>query len=144
MNRSKCNAVGDMYKQIDNKRMENTENRHYAVIDAYTRKLTLLYNDTLLAESTNAFILKEVGKSVYNPVLYVPKEDIMMELAKENGRESFCPIKGDATYWNLTDNPVTNDYFAWSYEEPLPRAKKIKGCVAFNLNYIKLISEVNG
>ena len=117
-----------------------TEKRHYNVIEKYARNLTLKYRDKVIAETTNALILKEVGKSVYDPVFYFPKEDIQLKLEAEPARESHCPIKGDATYWNV-EGDFTENYFAWSYEEALPRAKKIAGHVAFNMGYITLISE---
>ena len=120
--------------------METTKNRHYAVIDEYNRKLTLKYKDEIVADSERALILKEVGKTVYDPVFYFPKEDIKVELGREPQRKSFCPIKGDTTYWNLKENP-TDDYFAWSYEESLPRTKKIEGYIAFNQANITFISE---
>lgn len=120
--------------------MEDTKKRHYSAIDAYTRKLTLKYNNRIIAESKNALILKEVGKSVYNPVFYFPKEDIKAELVGEPKRNSYCPIKGDATYWNFKDD-ATDNYLAWSYEKALPRAKKIEGYIAFNLDQVTLISE---
>jgi len=120
--------------------MEDTNKRHYAAIDAYTRKLTLKYNDEIIAESKNALILKEVAKSVYNPVFYFPKEDIKVALVSEVNRKSYCPIKGDASYWNFKENP-TSDYLAWSYEKALPRAKKIEGYIAFNLDQLTLTSE---
>jgi uncharacterized protein (DUF427 family) len=120
--------------------MEDTLKRHYAAIDAYPRKLTLKYNNEIIAESQNALILKEVAKSVYNPVFYFPKEDIKADLVNETERKSYCPIKGDASYWNFKENP-TSDYLAWSYENALPRTKKIEGYIAFNLDQITLISE---
>lgn len=120
--------------------MENNDQRHYAVADAYKRKVTLKYQDKVIVESENARILKEVGKSVYNPVLYFPKDDIKVPLEKEEARQSHCPIKGDATYWNFPEQP-TSEYLAWSYETALPKTKKIEGLVAFNLNYFTLISE---
>ncbi len=116
------------------------EKRHYTVIDQYDRKLTLKYKDTIVAETTTALILKEVGKSVYNPVFYLPKEAIKIQLEQEPKRQSHCPIKGDATYWNIQGD-YTDNYFAWSYEEALPRAKKINGYIAFNMSYLTLISE---
>lgn len=115
------------------------DQRHYAVIDSYNRKLSITMKGEVIAKTTNALILKEVGKSVYDPVFYIPKEDITIDLKPELERSSHCPIKGEASYWNL-ENP-TSEYFAWSYEEPLPRSKKIKGYLAFNLNYVSLISE---
>lgn len=116
------------------------EKRHYSVIDAYNRKVTLKYKNEIIAVTTNALILKEVGKSVYNPVFYLPKEDVQINLEAESGRQSHCPIKGDASYWNV-EGDFTENYFAWSYEEALPRAKKIQGYIAFNMQYITFISE---
>ena len=117
-----------------------TDQRHYAVIDPHNRKLTLQYKGETIVETTNAMILKEIGKSVYDPVFYVPKEDMKIKLELEPDRQSHCPIKGDATYWNV-EGDYTDNYFAWSYEEVLPRAKKIKGHIAFNMEYITLVSE---
>lgn len=116
------------------------EKRHYAVIDKYNRKLTFKYKGDVIAESTNALILKEVGKGVYNPVFYLPKEDISINLVPEDDRTSHCPIKGEASYWNV-DGDFTENYFAWSYENALPRTRKIEGHIAFNMEYITLISE---
>ncbi len=116
------------------------EKRHYSIIDKYDRKLTLKFKDQVIAETTNAFILKEVGKSVYNPVFYLPKNDVKIKLEAETERQSHCPIKGEASYWNVAGD-FTGNYFAWSYENALPRAKKIQGYVAFNMEYITLISE---
>ena len=116
------------------------EKRHYSVIENYNRKLTIKYKNNVIAETTNALILKEVGKGVYDPVFYLPKEDILIKLELEPKRQSHCPIKGDATYWNV-ESDFTKNYFAWSYEEPLHRSNKINGYIAFNLEYITLISE---
>ena len=121
--------------------MESTEKRHYAIINKYYRKLTLKFRGKILAFTEEALILKEVGKTVYNPVFYVPKEDIKMELELDPKYDSNCPIKGDATYWNLKTNPTTENYFAWSYENPLPRSRKIKGYIAFNFEEISFVSE---
>lgn len=120
--------------------MKQTKNGHYAIVDPYRRKLTLKYQGQTIVESEKALILKEVGKSVYDPVFYFPKEDIRVALVEEAERKSFCPIKGDASYWNFKDNPG-QDYLAWSYEEALPYTKKIKAYIAFNIQDMTLVSE---
>jgi len=117
----------------------DTEKRHYAVYDNYNRILTLKKGTEIVAKTTNAIIVKEVGKGVYDPVFYIPKEDVVIPMALEEGKTSTCPIKGDASYW--MPNEKTANYFAWSYENANPRAKKIRGHIAFNMEYITLISE---
>ncbi len=116
-----------------------SDKRHYAVIDKYNRKLTLQYKGEVVAETTEALILKEVGKTVYDPVFYLPKEALKIQLAPDAGHKSHCPIKGDASYWNLPD-AFTESYFAWSYENSLPHTKKIEGHIAFNMKYITVVS----
>ncbi|MFT4523332.1 MAG: hypothetical protein ACI8ZN_002285 [Bacteroidia bacterium] len=121
--------------------MESDTQRHYAKIEPYKRKLGLVLNGEVIAQTNNALILKEVGNSVYNPVFYFPKEDVKMALLDaETERSSTCPIKGVASYWNLKSGK-TDSYFAWSYEEPLAQSKKIAGYLAFNLDYLTLVSE---
>lgn len=111
--------------------------RHYAVIDTTNRKITIEYDGTVIASSTNTLALKEVGRTVMDTVYYFPKSDVLVDLLPENHRHSFCPIKGEASYWNLAS--PTTDYFAWSYDDPLPKSKKIKEYVAFNPNYVLTI-----
>ncbi len=98
-----------------------------------------MYQDVLVAETENALILKEVGKSVYDPVFYIPKADIKIDLEMDAVSKGHCPIKGDAHRWYLKENPTAN-YFGWSYEAPLPRSRKLEGHIAFNMQYVTLIS----
>lgn len=114
--------------------------RHYCVVDPYNRKVTITFKGTTIVSTTKARILKEVGKTVYNPVLYVPREELLVDLVPEPERNSHCPIKGDASYWVIKNQPHDN-YFAWSYEEALPMAKKVEGHIAFNPQYISFTSE---
>lgn len=120
--------------------MAETENRHYAVIDPVNRKLSVQYQGKTVAVSENALILKEVGKSVYNPVYYFPKDSLQVDLEKIDGPSGYCPIKGQSTRWNLKEDGVSS-YFAWSYEEALPRSKKISGYLAFNSSLVTYVSE---
>ena len=116
-----------------------TDQRHYSIIEEYNRKLRIFYKGEIIAETVEALILKEVAKTVYDPVFYIPKKDISIELKLEEARSSTCPIKGVATYWNIINN-FTKNYFAWSYENPIPRSKKIKSHIAFNNEYISFNS----
>lgn len=120
--------------------MDSADNRHFAVIDPYRRKLTIKFGDQVIAATTNALILKEHGRSLYDPVFYIPKEDISVELEREADTTGFCPIKGHAHRWHMKDQPL-EQYIAWSYEDPLPRGRKIMGHLAFNMRYVSFVSE---
>ena len=47
-----------------------------------------------------AIKLKEVGKKIYNPVLYFPRDAVDMEQFEISEKTSHCPLKGTATYYN--------------------------------------------
>ena len=71
----------------------------------------------------------EVGRDVYDPVIYVPRADVVAEV-ETTDRASHCPLKGDTTYFRLK-NGKTDKEIAWSYESPLAFADAIKGLVGF-------------
>lgn len=116
------------------------QKRHYAVIERYPRKLTVLYQDEVVAETHAAMILKEVnGDRVYNPVFYIPQADLKMNLEMNPEPKGYCPIKGRSRHWNHATHPAPN-YLGWSYEDPLPGSEAIQSHIAFNLNDVTLIS----
>ncbi|MEO1257463.1 MAG: DUF427 domain-containing protein [Bacteroidota bacterium] len=119
--------------------MSSNHKNHFADIDAYRRKLTLQYKGETVATTENALIYKEVSSRVYDPVYYIPKQDILVELEMEPGTKGHCPIKGHYHNWYLKGDR-TASYFAWSYEAPLPVAEEIKEHIAFNPAYITFIS----
>ena len=77
--------------------------RHFTVIAPYQRKLTIQYQGKNIVESQEALILKEIGKTVIDLVLYIPKKDIKVNMEKEEDETTYCPIKGWATYWKIKD-----------------------------------------
>lgn len=112
------------------------DKRHYFSLSNPAQKVSIFYNGNELAKSRNAILLKEVGKEVYDQVYYIPQTDVNMELFEKNTNSSVCPIKGEASYYDLLieGNKVQN--VAWSYEEPLSRAKRITGHLAFYSNLV--------
>ena len=117
----------------------NGAQRHYALIDPHRGTVTVMFNDKAIAESSKTLMMKEVGRTIYDAVLYFPKEDVDMTLlGKVQGKVTTCPIKGDATYWDPSNGKVA-DYFAWSYEEPLTGVKKIEGHIAFNPSHVTFV-----
>jgi uncharacterized protein (DUF427 family) len=63
----------------------------------------------------------------------------MVELEMEPNTTGYCPIKGHANRWHLKQKR-TGPYFGWSYEDPFPQARKIKGHIAFHKGLITFIS----
>ena len=104
---------------------------HFMVLKPIKRRIVIRLPDgTMLAESVRATRLLESGKTLYDPVIYLPKQDLTTELTHQENT-THCPLKGDASYYTFqTQNHVIAD-LAWSYDQPISFAKDIAGLIAF-------------
>lgn len=98
---------------------------HMMVIKSVPRRMRVYAGDTLLADSTRALRVMELGKSVYDPVIYFPQEDVVAPLDQAE-KSTHCPIKGDASYVSLAGNEI-----GWVYKDPIPMTRQLKGHHAF-------------
>ena len=93
----------------------------------------LLSNEAIVAATERALVVRE--QNLYD-VLYIPKADILVPLTRMKGQSSYCPFKGQATYWCFTANGKDLEKAAWSYETPYDEMVPIRGHVAFYLNHL--------
>ncbi len=82
----------------------------------------------VIAESTGALTLQE---SNYPPAYYVPAADVTAELTGPTSTTSYCPYKGDCSYFTVAtgDGEITD--VAWSYQQPYQPVAPIAGYLAF-------------
>ena len=108
------------------------EPRHFMRVKPVNRRVEVSLGSRLLATSTTALRILEVGRDVYGPVLYLPAKDIRCRLEKAP-RTSHCPLKGDAVYFDLLDDTgdVIEAELAWSYPAPIAVAAALRGRIAF-------------
>jgi uncharacterized protein (DUF427 family) len=81
------------------------------------------WHSAVLAESDRTILVE--GNQ------YFPAEDVAEELFEPSDTSSFCPWKGDASYYNVVVDGHRNKDAAWYYAEPYDAAKDIKGYLAF-------------
>ncbi|PXY00228.1 DUF427 domain-containing protein [Halomonas sp. LBP4] len=91
----------------------------------HDRRVQVVIDDTLLADTTRAIELRERG---YPPRQYIPREDVRMDLLTRSETVIHCPFKGDASYFSVGDYADV----AWSYEWPKDGMEAIEGRVAFD------------
>jgi uncharacterized protein (DUF427 family) len=82
----------------------------------------------IVAESTRALRLEEKG---YPPVYYLPRDDTDMSLLALTTHDTYCPYKGDCTYFSVLIGETTSEYAVWTYEKPHDAAAIIKDHLAF-------------
>jgi uncharacterized protein (DUF427 family) len=61
----------------------------------------------IVAESTRALRLEEKG---YPPVYYLPRSDADMSLLVRTTHYTYCPYKGDCTYYSIPIGGTTSEY----------------------------------
>jgi uncharacterized protein (DUF427 family) len=89
----------------------------------------------VIADTRNALTLQEAS---YPLVHYIPREDADMSQLARTAHTTYCPYKGDASYYSFpnAENAV------WSYETPHPAMAAIKDHLAFYPSRVDAI-EVN-
>ncbi len=98
---------------------------HFMVIKDVPRRIRVYRGDRLLADSRHALRVIEIGKSVYDPVVYVPQADLAVAFETVD-KSTHCPIKGDAGY--IADG---GEEIGWVYRTPIPMATRLAMHYAF-------------
>ena len=116
--------------------MENAIRRpdapnHFMVLKSVSKRIVVkLPGGQTLADTTKAIRLMEAGKTLYDPVVYLPIDDVTVRLSRQDN-STFCPLKGDASYFGLENGQEALTDLAWAYENPLDFSQEIKGLIAF-------------
>jgi uncharacterized protein (DUF427 family) len=92
----------------------------------------------VIAETRNALTLRE---SDYSPVQYIPREDVDFAQLERTEHATYCPYKGDCTYYSVPAGGKKSVNAVWTYEDPYPAVAQIKGHVAFYPDRVDEITE---
>jgi uncharacterized protein (DUF427 family) len=95
----------------------------------------------VIADTRAAVTLKEAS---YPPVQYVPREDVDMSKLTRTDHASYCPYKGDASYYSIPAGGERSVNAVWTYEDPYPAVIQIKDHVAFYPTRVDSIEERDG
>jgi len=81
-----------------------------------------------VADTRNALSLQEAD---YPAVLYLPRQDVDQTLLERTDHSSYCPYKGEASYYSISVGGEKSVNAIWTYESPHPAMAQIKDYVAF-------------
>jgi len=105
---------------------------HPITVSPTGTRVTVRVGDVTIAESDNALSLAESSMPV---VQYIPIGDVDQSLLRRTDTQTYCPYKGDASYYSvlLPDGQTETDLI-WTYEQPYEAVAQIAGHVAFYQN----------
>jgi uncharacterized protein (DUF427 family) len=102
---------------------------HPITIEPTQGRVVARIGDTVVANSEHSLTLQE---STYPAVQYIPMADVDQSLLRRTDTESYCPFKGDASYYSVqTPDGSTVADAIWTYEQPYAAVAEIKDHVAF-------------
>ncbi|MGH1565135.1 DUF427 domain-containing protein [Mumia sp. DW29H23] len=91
-------------------------------------RVRILAGDQVIADTTAALTLRE---STYPPVQYVPLADVDPAVLSATSTSTYCPFKGDASYYSVTTPSGTIADAGWTYPEAYEAVADIRGHVAW-------------
>lgn len=108
--------------------LETPDARHPITITPSQKRIRVLFNGKVMADSRRALELKE---AVLRTVYYIPRADADLFFFKRTAHMTHCPYKGDANYFSLVDGAMRAENAAWTYERPGATVAAIAGRLAF-------------
>jgi uncharacterized protein (DUF427 family) len=92
------------------------------------RGVRVVFNGETIADSKRSLLVRETA---HEPVYYFPREDVRLDLMERTDHQTFCPFKGEASYWTLRAGDQKADNAAWSYEDPFAEVAGLANYVSF-------------
>lgn len=81
-----------------------------------------------VADTRHALTLQEAN---YPAVHYIPRADVDMTLLERTDHATYCPYKGDCSYYSIPAGGERATNAVWTYEHPHAAAAEIKEHLAF-------------
>ncbi|MGU3502671.1 DUF427 domain-containing protein [Mycobacterium sp. C31M] len=97
---------------------------HPITITPTGQRVTVTVGGVTIAQTDDALTLQEAN---YPAVQYIPLADVDSSVLACSATSTYCPYKGDATYYHVND---VQDVI-WTYQQPYPAVAQIAGHVAF-------------
>lgn len=111
-----------------NPRMKIPGPDHPITVAPNPKRVRVSIGGDVIAETTRALTLKEAN---YPAVQYIPREDAVPSKLQRTQHTTYCPYKGDASYFSIASGSKVLDNAIWTYETPYDAVKEIAGHLAF-------------
>jgi uncharacterized protein (DUF427 family) len=101
---------------------------HPISIAANLARVVVTVGGRTIADTLHALTLREAS---YPAVQYIPRRDVDMSALTRSEHTTYCPYKGDASYYSIPAGGDRSVNAVWSYETPYEAVSQIKDFVAF-------------
>jgi uncharacterized protein (DUF427 family) len=101
---------------------------HPISIEPNSGRVVVSVAGRVVADTREALTLYEAH---YPAVQYIPRKDVDMALLERTDRTTYCPYKGDASYFSIPVGGERSIDAVWTYETPYAAVADIKDHLAF-------------
>ena len=108
---------------------------HPITIEPTGDRVVVRRGDVIVADTLDALTLYEAS---YPPVHYIPLADVDEGAIRPSDGQTYCPFKGDATYYALIAGGDAIEDAIWTYERPYEAVAEIEGRVAFYAKNVEI------
>jgi len=113
---------------MTDKRMKMPGPEHPISIEANPSRVVVAVGGKVIADTGDALTLREAS---YPAVQYIPRRDVDMAALVRSAHTTFCPYKGEASYYSIPAGGDRSVNAVWTYESPFDAVKQIAEYVAF-------------
>jgi uncharacterized protein (DUF427 family) len=101
---------------------------HPITIEKNPDRVVVKVGGQVVADTREARSLQEAN---YPAAQYIPRKDVDMTLLARTDNETYCPYKGDASYYSIIPGGETTVNAVWTYETPYAPVADIQDHLAF-------------
>jgi len=101
-----------------------------------SRRVRVTFAGSVIADTREGVRCEETG---HGPVFYLPEKDVRMDLLRPTEHKTYCPFKGDCSYWTIETGGKQAESAVWGYRAPYDEAMGLAGHYAFYPNRVDAI-----
>ena len=109
---------------------------HPITIERDRNRITVTVAGRVIADTRDALTLREAS---YPAVHYIPRKDVDMTQLERTSHQTYCPYKGECSYYSIPVGGERSVNAVWTYEAPYAAVAEIREYVAFYPNRVDAI-----
>src|SRR5271163_2674348 len=111
---------------------------HPITIERNPARIVVFVAGRIVADTREALTLHEAA---YPAVQYIPRKDVDMALLQRTDHATYCPYKGDCSYYSIPLGKERSVNAVWTYEAPYAAVGAIRDYLAFYPDRVDAIEE---
>jgi uncharacterized protein (DUF427 family) len=113
---------------------------HPISVEPNPSRIVVTVAGRVIADTRGALTLREAN---YPAVQYIPRKDVDMSLLERTDHTTYCPYKGECSYYSIPSGGERAVNAVWTYESPYDAVAIIKDHMAFYPDRVDGIEEEN-